>query len=155
MFPVYVLSVLTGSSELAPARCSWKLKPRKKNWNCHRWKMIEILAFTATCWWQNQPRFGLMTCLALRISSFCIVTRCERSQWNVGHGIRGCCDWVKGIAFHKMAETELWVISLGWRFVSSFVQSQTGAAGIRTILLREFVDSIMSNMFMTAFVRTS
>ena len=35
---------------------------------------------------------GTQQCLALRISSFCIVTRYKRSQWSVVHGVRGCCN---------------------------------------------------------------
>ena len=34
----------------------------------------------------------ILICLALRISSFCIVMRHAGSQWSVGHGVRGCCD---------------------------------------------------------------
>ena len=38
--------------------------------------MIEILAFVATHWWQNQPRFGLTAWLALRISSLLEIGNC-------------------------------------------------------------------------------
>ena len=31
-------------------------------------------------------------CLALRITSFCVVTRFWRSRWSVDHGVRGCCN---------------------------------------------------------------
>ena len=67
------------------------------------------------------------TCLAPIISSFCIVMPCQRSQWSVNGGIRGCCDWVKEVAFHEFAPMiESWThqgqIAHPWVFV---VQSHT------------------------------
>ena len=117
--------------------------------------MIEILAFAATHWWQNKPRFGLITCQSLRISGFCIATRCWRSWWMVDHGVRGCYDWVKEVAFHKLARLELWVFSLGWRFCLRHRARWNRRSGNSHDLLREFVNSIMSDMFMTRCLQIS
>ena len=73
------------------------------------WTMVAILAYCSNALTMNQSRFGLITCLALSISSFCIATQHGVMQWSVDHGIRGCHDQVRGIAFHKLAELELWV----------------------------------------------
>ena len=71
--------------------------------------------------------------------------RYGRSQWRVDHGARGCCDQAKGIAFHKLAKLELWVVSLNWRFCLQLRVRRNRHSGN----LREFLNSIMNNMFMT------
>ena len=126
-----------------------RIKTMKKIGDCHRWTMIANLAYCSNALMANQPHFGLITCLALRISSFCIVTRCQRSQWSVDHGVRGCHNQVKEVAFHELAELELWVFRLGWRLCLRSQLKRDRHSGNLHDLLRELVNFIMNFMFMT------